>query len=116
MLKSKIHRATVTACDLKYVGSLTIDEQLMEAADIFPYEQIAVVNVNNGARFETYAMVGSPGSGEMQVNGAAARLAEVGDTIIVFSYAEYEPAQAEQLQPLVVLVDDANRMLTGAGR
>src|SRR5206468_6144402 len=86
MLKSKIHRATVTDCDLHYVGSITIDPELLEAADIREFEQVAVVDVNNGARFETYTIAGSPGSGDMQVNGAAARLVHRGDTIIVISY------------------------------
>lgn len=109
MLKSKIHRATVTDCDLNYVGSITIDERLLRAAEIQPYEQVSVVNLNNGARFETYAMVGEAGSGTMQLNGAAARLVEVGDRIIVFSYAIYEPEELAGFAPLVVLVDDENR-------
>lgn len=108
MLKSKIHRATVTACDLNYEGSLTIDSDLLEAADIRPYEQIAVVNLNNGARFETYAMVGSAGQGEVQVNGAAARLTEVGDMIIVFSYASYADDHLAGHTPTIVFVDHHN--------
>ncbi|MGN6215470.1 MAG: aspartate 1-decarboxylase [Solirubrobacterales bacterium] len=119
MLKSKIHRATVTACDLEYVGSLTVDAVLLEAADIRPYEQVAVVNLNTGARFETYAMRGRPGSGEMQVNGAAARLAEVGDKIIVFSYATYPEEILDAFEPVVVLLDEenapANQRVNAAG-
>ena len=92
MLKSKIHRATVTDCDLHYVGSITIDPDLLEAADILEHEQVAVVDVDNGARFETYTIAGERGSGEMKVNGAAARLVHRGDTIIVISYAPYDRA------------------------
>lgn len=109
MLKSKIHRAVVTDCDLNYVGSITIDERLMEAADILPFEQVAVVNLNNGARFETYAMVGEAGSGTIQLNGAAARLAEREDIVIVFSYATYAADELDGFAPKVVLVDDRNR-------
>ena len=90
MLKSKIHRATVTDADLHYVGSITVDPELLEAADILEHEQVAVVDVNNGARFETYTIAGERGSGEMKVNGAAARLVHHGDTIIVISYAQYD--------------------------
>ena len=91
MLKSKIHRATVTDCDLHYVGSITVDPDLLEAADILEHEQVAVVDVDNGARFETYTIAGERGSGEMKVNGAAARLVHRGDTIIVISYASVRP-------------------------
>jgi aspartate 1-decarboxylase len=108
LLKSKIHRATVTACDLNYVGSLTVDPRLLELAEISEYEQVHVVNVNNGARFLTYAMAGEPGTGQIQVNGAAARLAHYGDIVIVFSYAQYDEAEASQMQPIVVTVDEAN--------
>ena len=94
MLKSKIHRATVTDCDLHYVGSITIDPELLEAADIREFEQVAVVDVDNGARFETYTIAGERGSGEMKVNGAAARLVHRGDTIIVISYAAYDARRA----------------------
>jgi aspartate 1-decarboxylase len=90
MLKSKIHRATVTECDLHYVGSITIDPDLLEAADILEFEQVAVVDVDNGARLETYTIAGERGSGEMKVNGAAARLVNRGDTIIVISYGSYD--------------------------
>jgi aspartate 1-decarboxylase len=109
LLKSKIHRATVTACDLNYVGSLTVDSTLLDLADIAEYEQVHVVNVNNGARFLTYAILGEPGSGQMQVNGAAARLAHHGDTIIVFSYAQYDEAEVAGFSPVVITVDHANR-------
>ena len=93
MLKSKIHRATVTDCDLHYVGSITIDADLLDAADILEHEQVHVVDVDNGARFETYTIAGERGSGAMQVNGAAARLVHRGDTIIVISYAQYDRAE-----------------------
>ncbi len=110
MLKSKIHRATVTAADLHYVGSLTVDPELLEAADILENEKIHVVNIDNGARFETYTIAGRRGSGELQVNGAAARLAHTGDTIIVISYADYSQAELEHYEPRVVHVDLQNRI------
>src|SRR6202035_2151738 len=93
MLKSKIHRATVTACDLHYVGSITIDRDLLEAADILEHEQVHVLDIDNGARFETYTIAADRGSGAMQINGAAARLVHTGDTIIVVSYAHYDEAE-----------------------
>ena len=99
MLKSKIHRATVTDADLHYVGSITVDPELLEAADILEHEQVAVVDVNNGARFETYTIAGERGSGEMKVNGAAARLVHHGDTIIVISYAQYSREEMEHYEP-----------------
>ena len=105
MLKSKIHRATVTDSDLHYVGSLTIDPELLEAADILEHEQVAVVDVDNGARFETYTIAGERGSGEVKVNGAAARLVHHGDTIIVISYAAYGAEELEQYEPRVVHVE-----------
>ena len=111
MLKSKIHRATVTDCDLHYVGSLTVDPELLEAADILPGEQVSVVDVDNGARFETYTIAGARGSRVMQVNGAAARLAQRGDTVIVISYAHYEPGELDDYQPRVVHVDRENRIV-----
>ena len=111
MLKSKIHRATVTGSDLHYVGSITIDPELLEAADIRPYEQVAIVDVDNGARFETYTIPGTPGAGEMQLNGAAARLVHTGDTIIVISYAQYDEAELASYVPRVVHVDRANRII-----
>ena len=104
MLKSKIHRATVTDCDLHYVGSITIDRDLLAAADMLEYEQVHVVDIDNGARFETYVIAGESGSGTMQVNGAAARLVHRGDTIIVFSYGGYEAAELERYEPRVVHV------------
>jgi aspartate 1-decarboxylase len=112
MLKSKIHRATVTDCDLHYVGSITIDPFLLEAADILEHEQVHVVDIDNGARFETYTIAGERGSGEMKVNGAAARLVHRGDTIIVISYANYDRAELERYEPLVVHVEaPTNRIL-----
>ena len=104
MLKSKIHRATVTACDLHYVGSITVDPELLEAADILPYEQVHIVDVDNGARFETYTIPGDRGTGDMKVNGAAARLVHTGDTIIVISYGEYAAEEIESYEPRVVHV------------
>ncbi len=113
MLKSKIHRATVTDCDLHYVGSITIDPDLLQAADILEYEQVHVVDINNGARFETYTLAGSRGSGEMKVNGAAARLVHHGDTIIVISYGQYDQAELERHEPRVVHVQaNTNRIIT----
>ena len=112
MLKSKIHRATVTDCDLHYVGSITIDPDLLEAADILEFEQVAVVDVDNGARFETYTIAGERGSGDMKVNGAAARLVHRGDTIIVISYGSYDKVDMETYEPRVVHVEkDTNRII-----
>jgi aspartate 1-decarboxylase len=105
MLKSKIHRATVTGSDLHYVGSITIDPDLLDAADILEHEQVHVVDVDNGARFETYTIAGERGSGAMQVNGAAARLVHHGDTIIVISYAQYDAAELARYEPRVVHVE-----------
>jgi aspartate 1-decarboxylase len=113
MLKSKIHRASVTDCDLHYVGSITIDPELLEAGDILEHEQVHVVDVDNGARFETYTIAGRRGSGEMKVNGAAARLVHRGDTIIVISYAQYSREEMEHYQPRVVHVEaNSNRIIT----
>ena len=112
MLKSKIHRATVTDADLHYVGSITVDPDLLEAADILEHEQVAVVDVNNGARFETYTIAGARGSGEIKVNGAAARLVHHGDTVIVISYAQYDRLDLERYEPRVVHVDAHNRIVT----
>jgi aspartate 1-decarboxylase len=111
MLKSKIHRATVTDCDLHYVGSITIDPDLLEAADIREFEQVAIVDVDNGARFETYTIAGERGSGAMKVNGAAARLVHHGDTIIVISYGGYDPEELEHHRPRVVHVGARNQIL-----
>jgi aspartate 1-decarboxylase len=113
MLKSKIHRATVTDCDLHYVGSITIDPDLLEAADMLSYEQVHVVDVDNGARFETYTIPGERGSGEMKINGAAARLVHRGDTIIVISYGQYDEAELQRYEPRVVHVKaQTNRIIT----
>jgi aspartate 1-decarboxylase len=112
MLKSKIHRATVTDADLHYVGSITVDPELLEAADILEHEQVAIVDVNNGARFETYTIAGERGSGEVKVNGAAARLVHHGDTVIVISYAQYDRTEMEHYEPRVVHVDSQNRIVT----
>ncbi len=109
MLKSKIHRAPVTAANLDYEGSITIDTELLDLADIRPYEQVFVVNINTGARFETYAIEGPAGAGDMCLNGAAARLAERGDLVIVMSYAEYADAELDGYEPVVVHVDARNR-------
>ena len=111
MLKSKIHRATVTGSDLHYVGSITIDQDLLDAADIREHEQVQVVDVDNGARFETYTIRGERGSGEICINGAAARLVHNGDTIIVISYAGYEEAELEQYEPRVVHVNKKNEIV-----
>jgi aspartate 1-decarboxylase len=110
MCKSKIHRATVTGADLNYVGSITIDPVLMEAADLLEYEQVAVVNINNGARFETYVIPGVPGKGEICLNGAAARLAHPGDKVIVISYAQYDQKEMERYRPVFIFVDERNRI------
>ncbi|MDX6672765.1 MAG: aspartate 1-decarboxylase [Solirubrobacteraceae bacterium] len=111
MLKSKIHRGTVTGSDLHYVGSITIDQDLLDAADIREHEQVHVVDVDNGARFETYTISGERRSGEICLNGAAARLVHVGDTIIVISYADYEADELESYQPRVVHVNRENRIV-----
>jgi aspartate 1-decarboxylase len=109
MLKSKIHRATVTDANVDYVGSITIDTDLMKAADILPYEKVHVVDIDNGARLETYAIEGAAGSGVIEMNGAAARLVAKGDRVIIMSYAQVDEAEARRLRPSVVLVDDRNR-------
>jgi aspartate 1-decarboxylase len=109
MLKSKIHRATVTAADLNYVGSISIDAQLMQAADILEHEQVTVLDVDNGARFETYAISGEPG--EICLNGAAARLVHVGDTVILLTYGEYDEDELGDHQPRLVHVDEKNATL-----
>ena len=111
MLKSKIHRARVTDCDLHYVGSITVDPLLLEAADILAHEQVAVLDIDNGARFETYTIEGERGSGELKLNGAAARLVARGDTVIVISYASYDEAELERYAPRVVHVDAENRIV-----
>lgn len=107
MMKSKIHRATVTGADLNYVGSITLDPRLMELADLMEHEQVAVLDIDNGARFETYVISGGPG--DVILNGAAARLVHTGDRVIIVSYAAYDEAELEGYQPRVVHVDAENR-------
>jgi aspartate 1-decarboxylase len=111
MLKSKIHRATVTQADLHYVGSVTVDEDLLDAADLLPGEKVAIVDVTNGARLETYTIAGPRGSGVIGINGAAAHLVNPGDLVILISYAEMDDATARAYQPRVVHVDADNRVL-----
>jgi aspartate 1-decarboxylase len=111
MLKSKVHRVTVTGSNLHYVGSITIDTDLLEAADIREHELVHVLDIDNGARFETYTMAGERGSGEVKVNGAAARLVQPGDVVILISYAMVEDAEARGHEPRVVHVDEANRIV-----
>ena len=108
MLKSKIHRVRVTQTNIDYEGSISIDKRLMEAADILPYEQVQVLNVNNGARFETYAIEAEPDSGEIGIQGAAARLASVGDTVIILAYRQVEEEEVHNHTPRLVYVDDKN--------
>ena len=109
ILKSKIHRAVITQAELNYVGSITIDEELMEAANIYEYERVHIVNVNSGSRIETYVIAGERGSGIICLNGAAARSGQKGDTIIIMSYASATPEEAEKNPPKVVLVDENNK-------
>jgi aspartate 1-decarboxylase len=111
MLKSKIHRATVTDCDLHYVGSITVDPELLEAADIREHEQVHVVDIDNGARFETYTIAGERGSGDLKVNGAAARLVHHGDTVILISYASYTESDLDGYAPRVVHVTRENEIV-----
>ena len=110
MLKSKIHRLTVTQADLDYEGSVTFDADLLTAADILPFEAVHVWNVSRGTRFHTYAMVGAAGSGVVCINGAAARLAQPGDLIIVATFCELDDAKAHTHIPKIVMVDDKNRV------
>ena len=110
MLKSKIHRATVTACDVDYVGSITLDPELMAQADLLVNEQVHVWDIDNGSRFVTYAIEGEPGSGTVQVNGAAARLVNEGDKVIVASFGSYDERDLETYDPIVVHVDAQNRI------
>jgi len=112
LCKSKIHRATITAADLNYVGSCTIDLDLMEAADLLPYEKVQIVNVNNGARIETYVITGERGSGTIQLNGAAARHGAPGDIVIIIAYGEYENAElTPDFAPRVVFVNGKNAIV-----
>lgn len=109
LMKSKVHRATVTEANLHYVGSLTMDADLMDLADLLPHEKIQVVDVTNGARLETYLIAGERGSGVVCLNGAAARLVQPGDTVIVISYGEYDEREVREHEPTVVLCDEHNR-------
>jgi aspartate 1-decarboxylase len=111
MMKSKIHRATVTQADLHYVGSVTLDVALMEAADLLEGEQVAIVDITNGARIETYVIAGPRGSGVVGINGAAARLVNEGDLVIIISYGMFDDAEARALTPRVVHVDEKNRIV-----
>ena len=110
MFKSKIHRALVTEANLNYMGSITIDRDLMQAADILPHEKVQIVNNNNGSRFETYVIPGVPGSGVICLNGAAARLVQLGDKVIIISYAAMSREEALLHRPTVVMVDGSNRI------
>lgn len=111
MLKSKIHRATVTEANLNYVGSITIDEDLMDAVGIYENERVQIVNVNNGERFDTYVIKGERGKGDICLNGAAARLVHVGDKIIIMAYAYIDEKEAREMKPKVILVDEENKIL-----
>ena len=110
VLKSKIHRATVTQADLAYEGSITLDPGLMRAADILPFEQVHVLDVDNGSRLMTYAIEGEPGSGQICINGAAAHLVHPGDTVIILTYTAVSDAEARAVRPSLVYVDDRNRI------
>jgi aspartate 1-decarboxylase len=115
MLKSKIHRATVTQADLHYVGSVTVDADLLDAADLLPGELVHIVDIDNGARLETYTIAGPRGSGVIGINGAAARLVHPGDLVILISYAQMDDAEARTRTPRVVFVDSANRITATGG-
>ena len=110
MLKGKIHRATVVQAELDYVGSITVDEELLEAAGIMEYEKVQIVDVNNGSRFETYTICGKRGSGMICLNGAAARCVSTGDKVIIMCYANYEAEEAKEHKPKDVFVDDENKI------
>ncbi len=110
MCKGKIHRATITQADLNYIGSITIDQNLLEAADIYPYEKVQVVNINTGSRLETYAIAGARDSGVICLNGAAARLNAPGDLVIIMSYADYNEAEIRSLTPHIVFVNENNQI------
>ncbi|MEH3032503.1 MAG: aspartate 1-decarboxylase [Aeromicrobium erythreum] len=111
MMKSKIHRATVTQADLHYVGSVTVDEDLLDAANLLPGELVHIVDIDNGARLETYTIAGERGSGVIGINGAAARLVHPGDLVILIAYAQVDDREARELQPHVVFVDSENRIM-----
>jgi aspartate 1-decarboxylase len=111
MMKSKIHRATVTQADLHYVGSVTVDEDLLDAADLLPGELVHIVDITNGARLETYTIAGERGSGVIGINGAAARLVQPGDLVILIAYGQMETAEAREYQPRVVFVDAHNKVV-----
>lgn len=111
MFKSKLHRATVTQADINYVGSVTIDTELLEQAGILPGEKVQIVNLNNGERFETYTIEGEAGSGVICINGAAARLVQVGDKVIIISYALMDAEEAKTFQPSVLVLDEKNRIV-----
>ena len=111
MLKGKLHRATVTQAELNYVGSVTIDEDLLSQAGILPGEKVQIVNVNNGARLETYTISGEAGSGVVCLNGAAARLVQVGDKVIIIAYAQMEDQEAKTFKPNVLVLDENNRVI-----
>jgi len=111
VLKSKLHRVRVTQAELNYVGSITIDEDLIEAANIIPNEKVQIVNNNNGARFETYVIRGERGSGTVCLNGATARLAQVGDVVIIMSYAYMEQAEARAYEPILIFPDNDNKLI-----
>ena len=111
LMKSQIHRATITAADLHYEGSLTVDEDLLDAADLVTHEEVQVVNVNNGSRFTTYVIPGPRGSGIMQLNGAAARLGHAGDVVILISYGMFTEPETKRNVPRVVFVDERNRLV-----
>ena len=112
MMKSKIHRMTVTDANLNYVGSITLDPELLDMADIREWEQVAVVDIDNGARFETYVILGERGKGDCCLNGAAARLVQPGDKVIIITYGEYDDAELEDYQPTIVHVDGSNRPIS----
>jgi aspartate 1-decarboxylase len=115
MMKSKIHRATVTQADLHYVGSVTVDQDLLDAADLLPGELVHIVDIDNGARLETYTIAGERGSGVIGINGAAAHLVHPGDLVILIAYAQMEDAEARAFEPSVVFVDADNRVMSTGG-
>lgn len=116
MMKGKLHRATVTQAELHYVGSVTIDADLLEQSGILPGERVQIVDVDNGARFETYTIPGESGSGVICINGAAARLVQVGDRVIIIAYALMDENEARSFRPRVLVLDEGNRILSAADR